>query len=431
MATRAIPTLLFFLALSSTSPAQDPPALPLADQLRIAEDRNQAHSAAEIIRRMLVEKPDDLNLLTRLARHQLQSKDLDRCSATMKHMGTLGGHRRADVLELRGDLALALEHPSDALSSYELAHKAAPGSVRTLEKLAEYHEDAGNHSEATDYYKKLIKLRKNAKDHRRLARAALVDRDWNQVVKHLAIANEVDPSNQYLKFETLMSKAAQLGRYDHLIAKSPQSVDALLSRALLFDECNFDREALADAKRAERVDGSSPRVRYAVAFYYYSSGNHDACSTFNVGTRGLRIHKLSPKLMKSLADYDSRLKSTPDDPSVLRSRAKILMDFTQAPLAMEDIERLLKADPDSVANQLLKVRALRLTNEPRAAKQLVRYLAKQFPENEDVQQAVGNIQVEDGLYAEAIHTFDKILARHPKYEAAQTARALCYRRLRH
>ena len=437
MATHPTRNRSFILALllttaSATAIAQEPPGL--TAQLELAAKRGEWTAAAEITRRLLAENPGDLDLLTRLARFQRSGGDLDRAADTLKRISTLAGRSSADVLEIRGDIAKAENRPADALSDYQLALRAAPDSVRLLEKLALHYLKAGEPDNAAIYYKKLATLRKDRGDHEQLARAAVRRRDWSGMVEHLSIASEIPyvSGRKYEvknNFEALFSKVVQLGRYDRAIKANPKSLSAILDRAQLFHACGFYEEALEDAKRAVRIDSRAPLVRLSIAYYYVATGDRRKGAEFNVNVRTISGSSSNASFFNRVASHDRQIREKPGDVALLRARASLLLDHHQAPLAMEDIERALAIDPDSVAAQLLQVRALGLVGRTADARRLVRQLAEKHPDNEDILQQIGQIQMEDGLYGAAIATFDKILERRPTYESARDSRTLCYKRL--
>jgi len=426
--------LLVTLAASlSAASAQEPPLPNLATQLELADQRKDWPTAAEITSRLLAEKPGDLGLLTRLARYQRSSGDLQRAADTLTGISALAGKASGEVLEIRGDIAAAEERPADALSDYQLALRAGPDSVSLLEKLAQHHQNAGEPDTSAIYYKKLTALRKQPGDHLHLARAAVRSRDWNGMIEHLSIASELSEGarrdNSRLEFESLLSKSVQLGRYDRTIKRKPKDLSSILARAQLFHACGFYEEALEDAKRAARIDGRAPHVRFSLAYYYAAAGDREKGAEFNVNTRAVSDLSGGSSLFFNLAAHDRKISEKPGDVTLLRARASLLLDNVQAPLAMEDIDRALAIDPDSVLTQLLRVRALNLVSRTSEARELVRQLSVTHPDNDDVLQQIGQIQMEDGLYEAAIVTFDKVLARRPSYEAARNSRTLCYKRL--
>ena len=433
MAMRTFWIVSSTLALLFTTPAASHGSPPLAEQLEVAAGRGEWVSAAELARRMLKEKPGDIELLTRLARCQRNADDLERATDTLRTVISLAGEPTAEVLEIRGDIAKDENRPEDALSDYQLALREASDSERILEKIALHYVGIGKPDNAAIYYEKLAKLRKQRGDHVHLARAAVRRRDWNAMVGHLSVASELASGsrrrpNDVLRFEALLSKAVQLGRYDRAIKGNPKNLRAILDRAELFHACGFYEEALEDARRASRLDGRAPHVRLALAYYYVANGERKKGAELNVNIRALqRGNGRLP--IDQVANYDRRIHGQPGDIGLLHDRAALLLDHDQAPLALEDIERALEGNPDSVVTLLLKVRALEQIHRPAEVRALVRKLAEAHPDNEDILHRIGRIQMEDGLYEEAIVTFDKILAKRPTYEKARDSRTLCFRRL--
>jgi tetratricopeptide (TPR) repeat protein len=250
---------------------------------------------------------------------------------------------------------------------------------------------------------------------------------------HLSLASEIAKANKLRppstsQYESLFSKAVQLGRYDLAIKSDPQDIATILARAQLFHAHGFYAEALEDARRAGRIDRRAPHVRYAMAYYYAAAGDSEKGTEFNVSTRKFRNRHRSGTI-DQLANFDRRVRENPGDLSELRARAKFLLGQEQVSLAVEDIDRALAKEPNAIPTQLLKIDALQMSNETTAARKLIRQLAGAHDDNNDVLQKVGEVQMEDGFFEDAIVTFDKILARSPTYEAARNARALCYKRL--
>ncbi|MFT5853754.1 MAG: tetratricopeptide (TPR) repeat protein [Verrucomicrobiales bacterium] len=431
MQFRFLTPWLAVLVLTFSTTAVASAAQPsLAEQRALAEERGDHAAAAELTRRQLADKPDDLDLLTQLARHQRAGGDLERAAVTLQRVAHLAGKASSDVLEVRGDIALAENRPADALSDFQLALRGAPDSIRLLEKIAEQYRRVDDLDRAAIYYENLASLREQSSDHMQLARTSLRRRDWNAMVDHLSAASALSKARTRIgNYERLFSKVVQLGRYDRAIKADAKDVGPLLDRAQLFHSCEFYEEALADARRAARIDSRAPYIRVALAHYYAAAGDRDKGAEFNVNTTSIRDSNMTLRFISELANYDRRVRATPGDTALLQERARLLIRKNQIPLAQEDIDRVLAAEPGALAAQLLRVEALERTSRGAEARQLVRQLAQQHPDDADVLQRIGSIQMEDGLYEEAIPTFEKILARRPGYEKARDSLTLCYKRL--
>ena len=177
---------------------------------------------------------------------------------------------------------------------------------------------------------------------------------------------------------------------------------------------------------APRVSTRAPRTcGLALGFYYKETGDYEKGAEFNVNARALASHHLNA----DLPNLDRDIRRKPKDLSLRDRRAQLLLNAGQASMALEDIGHVLEKQPDSTAAHLLKVDALRRIDRGVEARQIVRDLAGRYPDNGDVLQQVGQIQMEDGHYEAAIATFDKILRKQPNYEAARDSRTLCYKRL--
>lgn len=419
---------LFFLTTATPSLL----ANPLAEQLTLAEKSRDWPAAVEITTRLLADRPDDQDLLVKLARFQRQSSDRERAARTLQRVTELAGEAGPAVLEIRGDLAADIGELDQALSSYQLALRSAPGSVSVLDKLAGLHVRRGEIESAAIYFEKLTGLRDDTGDHLNLAYSAVRHRDWSAVASHLAAAMDFSTNRRLdiSKFENLLGRAVQLGRHDRAIKADPKNLAALLDRAQLFYDTGFADLALEDAQRAARIDGRSPHVRLLLARYYVANGDREKPAELKVNRRSMRNRSEEfPTFIRELTKLDGSIRKQPDDLALRHLRAALLMENGQLPLALEDIDHSLASDPGSVRTRLQKIRALEMSGERGEARRMTRALAEEHPGHDEVLQRIGEIQMQDGLYREAIATFDKILAKRPGYAPARDSRTLCHKRL--
>ena len=413
--------------------AAAPDTAPLSDQLAAARDANDLDAQREIILRMLVDSPTDASLLSALATIQLRARENDRCADTIARLAAALGKPTAALHELRGDLANATAENDEqrvvAAGHWNAALKLHPEHLRVLHKLANYHTARGEYAQAAIHLKKLVGLRNHVADHTALARHAVRVRDWDSLITHTSklrenFANLNDAKRWSPIYDRLMKQAAPLAALDARLDKNPNSIDALLERAWLFDTVGVDELASDDARRALKLQPESLVLRYQHAVILAHGGKaYEAERDYGILVNQYRYKRRVPPdgFFGKLLDLERRIAKAPDA-EAHAERARLLLGEGQRDLARADAEAAVAVDPELAAAHLVLARVERAADHTVAAKASLARVLQLEPENTAALSELGYLQKNLGDFADAAATFGRYLEIQDSADIASARR---------
>lgn len=287
--------------------------------------------------------------------------------------------------------------PQKRAQAYDLQGEAELGVGDTTAAEAQYRRAIAADSKLLNAHLGLIRVALARNDYK-LAQA--------QIAEALRISPE-DPQTWVLsgEYHLNVGEHARAGKaFEHVLAKKPKYVPALLGMTRLNLTTGHAKEAVGYARRAEQAAPDSLVARYLLALGYYNEG---------------KFALANPILLTVLNDAPKHL------PTVLLLGATnyALGNYEQARMYLE---RYLAAEPDSVpARKLLA--ALRLkSNEPKRALELLRPMASSADKDHALLAMLGEAAYGAGRYAEATSYFRRAVAATPGDARLRTQLALGY-----
>ncbi len=269
---------------------------------------------------------------------------------------------RARALVLRAELA---DEPEKKLADLDEAVKAAPGDAAVLRARGAAYSEQGKHAEALADFEEAQKF---APDDLGLVEARameLVDlQRYDEGLKLLAELREKVPDAAAPWFQQGRVRALQgdfqaaLNDLNEAATREPGNIGVLLLRATVFQELKQPEKALADVEQA--------------------------------------------------------LKLKPDLPVAMRIRASILAGSGQFGAAIEELEKLGRADPKDV--QIGLQLALLYSAEKRFGKAIAKFteVIAADPTNQSAWQGRADALLSVGRQAEAVADYEQCLKLDPK-----------------
>ncbi len=434
-------TLIVALAIVPASLAlfAKSPNPPLEKQLAAATEGNDHHAVAEICRRLLEKKPSDAELLTRLIRAQFSMYDYEGASTTLLKLKPLLPPEDPEVLEFEGNLHMRAKRYDEGLRAWEAANRARPGNAALLAKIARQHAyTLKNPENAARYYRELSTLRKDAHDHVAVAEAAIALRDWNSLIERTTILKTQFATHGLAKtkvprFERLIDNSTRISELDERVrTQGSGKLDALLDRGWLFHEIGFHELALADARRALKLDPEALYVRmYFALFSAPTRSEYERISAW--GIRSWYSSRDTPDrgFLVKLRKLEQGIRAQPNDAEPLTNRAGVLLEqkVPQPLLALADAIRALKISPKNPKALAIKARCLAANGKYGKAVATITKAIDLSPDDLSVLKHGVEILMQQGEYEEAIELCERMLKHNPQNSFARSCRSTCHQRL--
>lgn len=336
---------------------------------RIALERGEADTAADLLERVIEEHPDSGPVHYQLGLAYRQLRELDRAR---EHLARRGGEPPAfedplvDGLGLlaaggavhmdRGNRALARDRPEDAVAHYRRAVEEAPGDRRAREALASALARSGRADEALELYRELVREDDaSAVAHYNLGRL-LADRgDLEDAVTQLRRAVELAPDfgNAHYNLATALDR---WGRTEEALEAASRAIEAqpedrgsrlllarLLGRAGHHDRAEDELRTLLEAD----ADDSEALLALAAVLEARASA---------LGQAG--------RYAEAAAAYDRVVELAPGDASGHFGRATALLLAGEDAEARARLEASVQAHPDDLALRHALARLLATAGDP-------------------------------------------------------------------
>ncbi len=348
--------LLALLTLPLPSPGQGPGVEELRKQLSAAVDATHHDSSAwwavaELSRRILLLDPKDAAIWEKMARAQFEVGDNDRCEQTLVSWEeSLSAH--APVIDaLRGDIAFARnDHPKalDFWGAYLSSEPGAEATGVTLQKIAWSKESDGDLEGAIKLLTQRIGLGPTPGALVWRARCYLLRRNWEAASADVDAANTLAPSSDEVK--EWLPRVELVQKYlpdiqGLAISPGAEGANALLDRALLFDEADQHSLALEDDEAALRDAPDSRRALLQKCKELLDLRRRDDAAKLLLNIVALEKKRHSrAKEFRAIGDLDAQLEKKPKDPNpLLVQRAVLCNEIDQFTLALQDTATVEKS----------------------------------------------------------------------------------------
>lgn len=338
-------------------------ALPLREQLALAEKEDDTHAQIELIRRILDQEPSDAGLREELADLWLAVEDYNMAEKTITDWKDAPPAVRAAVI---AGVWYHRDHKKEDAAALLERHLAAqPGDLEIIRQLAGY-------LMAMEEYPRVITLLDQApgvsSDADLLVTRAKAKRqvmNLENALADFAAAENLDKEATVVKgnrvdFERLREAIGAIAASSRTLMEEPEDFGALLNRSWWYLHTGFAANAaLADAEAARKANPGSVAallLRTQAAYRANQLTTREAEEKFSVD-----LAKPLPdsKMLSRLATSDAQLAKNPKDAAALASRSFLLNDSPrQYRLALLDAEAALAIDPDSFQARLEKIYAL-------------------------------------------------------------------------
>ena len=336
----------------------------LKSQLKRAETASDTTAIVEITRRMLDKNPEDILLLRKLGRAQLQNHSFSECEKTLVHLSELLSQEDAEVLEMFGDIELKKSNePKDsqkALDYWKRALQIDPDRTSVLASFVEYQSKNFNKQKEPAYLKKLVQLRNQPEDLFRIINLNLRNRDWDAIDQFTKRLRKSFPSSDQAKkwnpsYDKLLKAKIRLINIDSSLKKDPTNANNLLYRAWIFNESVIDQLAIEDAQKALTARPDSLWVKYQLGIILANAGKAKEASD----QLGLNFWRYSYKRKNPGQQFLTKLEhlektiTEKRSAEALSERAEILYREGQNDLAILDLKMAMDTNPDHIPSLLL------------------------------------------------------------------------------
>ncbi len=394
-------------------------------------------AALLIFNGLLLDYPDDDEVLYNLGRAQLSSGDLQAAEKTFLKLRAI----KPKAVSVYVNLAKIYERTRQVDQAIEQYRKIielnkTPSSVREARikrdlLLARKHMDAGEYRQAIELYDQVLQLdskRTEALFNKALALLNLGD--WRAAEKLFLAVIEINP----MDFSTRLNLGGlylDTRQYD----KSKEQFQFIIDndRSGRFAKqakirMNVVYMQIADnALQAGNIEESLRQYKKALDFY---SGNVKA--SFN---RGLLLVQ-QRKFVEARAAFENVVKLAPDNIGGRINLANVYEQLGQFDKAAEQYEAIMRLKPDSEeANtarrrwRISKARALWADKRLSDAEQLLEKIVTEEPDNFEAYLYLGIIQSSKGKSRQAAKSFQTVLNVMPANQAVRLSLGKVYEQL--
>ncbi len=404
---------------------------------RMMVKNNELKAALLIFNGLLLDYPDDDEVLYNLGVAQLMAGDLEAAEKTFLRLAKL----KPNTVSVHVNLASIYERTKrreEAIAHYEkiIALNKTPGSVKeaTIKRdllLARKQLDAGQFEAASALYDKVL-----SRDPKRVealfnkALALLNLGDWRSAEQLFLQVIAIKPKD-FLTRLNLGGLYLDTRRYDKAKEQFQFIIDndasGVFSKQAKI-RMNVVHMQIADnALKAGNVEESLRQYQKALDFY---SGNIKA--SFN---RGLLLVQ-QRKFEQARAEFENVVRLAPDNMGGRINLANIYEQLGMFDEAARQYEKIMELKPDSPEAvtakrrwRISKARALWADKRLSDAEQLLETIIREEPDNFEAYLYLGIIQSSKGKSRQAAKSFQTVLNVMPSNQAVRLSLAKVYEQL--
>jgi len=404
-------------ALLEETLAEKPDEKLLVDLLEVYEAENDTEGVISVLRRLIEENPEDVQLRLKLAGVLEKAKKLQEAAKAYEAaLKGLDDNGKLAVYKTLGYLYTRMNSPDEAIGAYLKALELDKKDVNLYYNLATLYERTGDKEKADRFLMQAVDLRPEDVENRlELARALLQKGNLQEAEKLLK----------------------------EVLDKDPKSTKALLLLVNVLDR-RGDKKRLKEAyEKLLPLDPDNETVIYNLGVLEYETG----------------------QWAKSIPYFEKYLKSHPNDRQVheflfdlykKEKRDQLAFKQAQALIALkpdvvdpykyafeyaharEDyqgvlplLEKGVKTHPGDMELRQFLVLALLKTGKEDLAMEQLGVIAKEKPKDVGILLQLAKLQEKQGKFKESLDTYEKILEVSPGHKEAEEARvALMLRQAR-
>ncbi len=321
----------------------------------------------ELGRRVVALAPNEQNVWTEMARAEVEAKQWDRLDETLQAWSKTVARPAAELEALRGTLHQERKEFAEAEKHWLafLAQKP-PAAQRAdvLDELAKLCAEQQRWPESADYAAKAVAAEETPSRRAASAMALLHLHRWTAANAEMKRANELQANHptvksllpQFERLQTFLPRIEELGAE----IKSKRSAALLLKRARLFTEARWPALALDDAEQAMTLDPASLRARVQTGEAWLDVRKRQDAARLRMRLDLVRAPDghVSVQALDQLTEADAMVALNPEQASAHATRANVLRQLHQYPLALDDARAALALDPQSADAQFEMARGL-------------------------------------------------------------------------
>ncbi len=429
------------LCAASLLAAENPSAGPaLRAQLGAASAEQDKPAVLEISRRLSLATPGDAQLLQSVVTGFLAEKDPKRAQASLDAASkSATPPAPGAIAELQGDLALASDHPEEALAAWKRAVTTRgalsyPGTL--LDRIAGLGPSHGMWPAAVDALRQRLAAGVKGADLARtkasLGLALLQTGAMEPAVKEMVEAGKADASVDLVKanlprFEAIQRQLPGIVTVLNKARSAPTDLVAQLDAGRFLSALGANAAALAAAEAAHKLDPRSRGAQTLRAHSLRKLGRSDEADALKVAVI-VNEQRYLDRLLPVLESTDATLRNGPDGAALAR-RAANLLAASQPLLALEDALEALKLDPKSGGGALIAGQASSQLGRRADAVRYGKLAAENAPRDAEAWNFSAQLQRRRTDYAGAVASFSQALTLDAKDIDSLRGREACLRTL--
>lgn len=302
--------------------------------------------------------------------------------------------------------------PAVALETLKPLLEQSPESPSVFGVAGEVYLANNQPSKAMPYFQKLVALDpKNASARTRLAQIHAATGQTEEAINDLELASESN-ANEYQADLALVSLHMQKKDF----AKALAAADALLKKQPT-NPVAYNVKGIVQLRRGD-VGGARGSFERAIELQ----------PTFFPAVQNLATLDLTDKKPQMARQrYEALLAKDPRNEQALLSLAE-LTQLTDAPASetREALDKAVTARPDSLRLRVVQISFLRQMGDRKGALAAAQQADAALPDNPQILELLGRIELESGAASQAISTFGKLSTALPKSAAPLMLQAEAY-----
>ncbi len=230
----------------------------------------------------------------------------------------------------------------------------------------------------------------------------------------------------------------QLADLNEAIRLTPDSVEAIRDRGLVYVELGQWDRALADFEAALKLDPKHIPTHIAKVLVLSKQEKYDQALAALAEARKLdpkspelwvqqaRVHVLQKNLPEAIKDLDEALQAAPENLLVRLLRAEVYQEMEQYDKALAEVDEVLKQQP--TLGPAIRYRAVLLAEMKRTeeAVELLEQFLRTHPEDDAARLQLAAVYVADSRPRRAIEVYTELLQKEPDSVPALRGRGDAY-----